>query len=438
MTYQEAVEYLYTQTPLFQNVGQEAYKEGLYNTVTIDRHLGCPHKLFKTIHVAGTNGKGSVSHTLAAILQASGLKTGLYTSPHLTDFRERIRVNGKPVSQDYVVRFIPNNKDFLEPLHPSFFEVTTAMALSWFAEQEVDVAVIETGLGGRLDCTNIITPALSIITNIGYDHMKFLGDTLSQIAFEKAGIIKKNVPVVIGEHTPETRTVFERKAEEVGTNIVFAQDNCKIISHKYISPGKVIYQTAALTELESGLGGLCQEKNANTILTALEVLQQNRKFSITEQAIRKGFKDVCRMTGLRGRWQLVSKKPDIICDTGHNSHGLKYIAQHLEELSSKPGFGQLRIVMGMVNDKDVSYVLALMPRNARYYFTQASVKRALEASSLRDMARQAGLTGRVYGTVAQAVSAAQREASAQDLIFVGGSTFVVADLLTMPEFFING
>ena len=437
MTYQEAVEYLYTQTPLFQNVGQEAYKEGLYNTVTIDRHLGCPHKLYKTIHVAGTNGKGSVSHTLAAILQASGYKTGLYTSPHLTDFRERIRVNGKPVSPDFVVRFIEKNRDFLEPLHPSFFEVTTAMAFSWFAEQEVDVAVIETGLGGRLDCTNIIKPVLSIITYIGFDHMKFLGETLPGIAFEKAGIIKKNVPVIIGEHTPETRTVFERKAEEVSTRIVFAEDNCKIISHKYFNPSKVVYEAAGLPALESGLAGMCQEKNANTILTALDELK-HKKFDIPESAIRKGFKSVCRMTGLRGRWQLVSKKPDIICDTGHNSHGLKYIARHLEDLSSKPGFGQLRIVLGMVNDKDVTEVLAIMPRGARYYFTQASVKRALDASTLRDMARQAGLTGRVYRTVAQAVDTARREAAPDDLIFVGGSTFVVADLLTMPEFFIQG
>ena len=437
MTYQEAVEYLYTQTPLFQNVGQEAYKEGLYNTVTIDRHLGCPHKLYKTIHVAGTNGKGSVSHTLAAILQASGYKTGLYTSPHLTDFRERIRVNGKPVTPEFVVKFIERNREFLEPLHPSFFEVTTAMAFSWFAEQEVDVAVIETGLGGRLDCTNIIKPVLSIITNIGYDHMKFLGETLPGIAFEKAGIIKKNVPVVIGEYTPETRTVFERKAEEVSTRIVFAEDNCKIISQKYHNPSKVVYETTAYPALESGLAGLCQEKNANTILTALDELKK-KKFNIPESAVRKGFKNVCRMTGLRGRWQLVSKKPDIICDTGHNSHGLKYIAKHLEELSAKPGFGQLRIVMGMVNDKDITDVLALMPRNARYYFTQASVKRALDASTLRDMARQVGLTGRVYRTVAQAVDMARREAAPEDLIFVGGSTFVVADLLTMPEFFIQG
>jgi len=437
MTYQEAVEYLYTQTPLFQNVGQEAYKEGLYNTVTIDRHMGCPHKLFKSIHVAGTNGKGSVTHTLAAILQASGLKTGLYTSPHLTDFRERIRVNGKPVSPDFVVSFIEKNREFLEPLHPSFFEVTTAMAFSWFAEQEVDVAVIETGLGGRMDCTNIIKPVVSVITNIGYDHMKFLGDTIQQIAFEKAGIIKKGVPVIIGEHDDVTRGVFERKAEDVGSKIIFAQENRKIISHKYVNPSKVVYEIPELPALESGLAGMCQEKNANTILTVIDELKRH-KFSITEADVRKGFKDVCRMTGLRGRWQRVSRKPDIICDTGHNSHGLKYISQHLEELSSKPEFGQLRIVIGMVNDKDVADVLALMPKNARYYFTQASVQRALDATKLRDMARQVGLTGRVFRTVAQALTTAQREASAEDLIFVGGSTFVVADLLTMPDFYIQG
>ncbi|MBR4594134.1 MAG: bifunctional folylpolyglutamate synthase/dihydrofolate synthase, partial [Bacteroidaceae bacterium] len=380
--------------------------------------------------------------TLAAILQAQGYRVGLYTSPHLVDFRERIRVNGKMISKKRVVDFVEEFKNDKFKIQNSevgfsFFELATALAFKYFEEQKVDFAVIEVGLGGRLDCTNIIKPVLSIITNIGFDHVKFLGSSLQQIAFEKAGIIKKNVPVVIGEHTDQTRNVFERKAEEVSTRLVFAQDNCKIISHKYVNPSKVVYETAALPALESGLAGMCQEKNANTILTAVDELKR-RKFSIPESAIRKGFKDVCRMTGLRGRWQLVSKKPDIICDTGHNSHGLKYIAQHLEELSAKPGFGQLRIVMGMVNDKDISDALAIMPRNARYYFTQASVKRALDASSLRDLARQAGLTGRVYRTVAQAVTTAQREASPNDLIFVGGSTFVVADLLTMPEFFIHG
>lgn len=436
MNYQEAVDYLYTQAPLFQNVGKDAYKEGLDNSNAIDAHLGYPHRLFKTIHVAGTNGKGSVSHTLAAILQAAGYKTGLYTSPHLLDFRERIRVNGKPVSPEFVIQFIQENREFLEPLHPSFFEVTTAMAFSWFAQQEVDVAVIETGLGGRLDCTNIICPVLSIITNIGYDHMQFLGDTLGKIASEKAGIIKKGIPVVIGEHNDETRPVFADKAAEMGSEIIFAQDNCKIISQEYKAPDRVIYETAQLPGLLSCLGGMCQSNNTNTVLTALDILQ--RKFRIPETAVRNGFRDVCRMTGLRGRWQRVGRRPDMICDTGHNSHGLKYIASHLEELSTRPGFGRLRIVFGMVNDKDTDTVLTLLPKNATYYFTQAGVKRALDSRTLKDMARAAGLNGMSFGTVAQAVDAAKRESSPNDLIFVGGSTFVVSDLLSMPEFFIQG
>jgi len=436
VNYQEAVDYLYTQAPLFQNVGKDAYKEGLDNSNAIDAHLGYPHRLFKTIHVAGTNGKGSVSHTLAAILQAAGYKTGLYTSPHLLDFRERIRVNGKPVSPEFVIQFIQENREFLEPLHPSFFEVTTAMAFSWFAQQEVDVAVIETGLGGRLDCTNIICPVLSIITNIGYDHMQFLGDTLGKIASEKAGIIKKGIPVVIGEHNDETRPVFADKATEMGSEIIFAQDNCKIISQEYKAPDRVIYETAQLPGLLSCLGGMCQSNNTNTVLTALDILQ--RKFRIPETAVRNGFRDVCRMTGLRGRWQRVGRRPDMICDTGHNSHGLKYIASHLEELSARPGFGRLRIVFGMVNDKDTDTVLTLLPKNATYYFTQAGVKRALDSRTLKDMARAAGLNGMSFGTVAQAVDAAKRESSPNDLIFVGGSTFVVSDLLSMPEFFIQG
>lgn len=436
MNYQEAVDYLYTQAPLFQNVGKDAYKEGLDNSIAIDAHLGYPHRLFKTIHVAGTNGKGSVSHTLAAILQAAGYKTGLYTSPHLLDFRERIRVNGKPISPGYVIQFIQENQKFLEPLHPSFFEVTTAMAFSWFAQQEVDVAVIETGLGGRLDCTNIICPVLSIITNIGYDHMQFLGDTLEKIASEKAGIIKKGIPVVIGEHNDETRQVFADKAAQMNSEIIFAQDDCKIISHEYKAPDRTVYQTAQLPDLLSCLGGMCQSNNTNTILTALNVLQ--RRYKIPEAAIRNGFRDVCRMTGLRGRWQRVGRRPDIICDTGHNSHGLKYIASHLEELSARPGFGRLRIVFGMVNDKDTDTVLTLLPKNATYYFTQAGVSRALNSRTLKDKARTAGLNGMSFGTVAQAVDAAKRESSPNDLIFVGGSTFVVADLLSMPEFFIQG
>lgn len=437
MTYSEAVNYLYAQTPLFQNKGEKAYKEGLENTLLLDEHTGSPHKLFKTIHVAGTNGKGSVSHTLAAILQASGLKVGLYTSPHLLDFRERIRINGIPVPPSFVIKFIEENRSFFEPLHPSFFEVATAMAFSWFADQEVDVAVIETGLGGRLDCTNIIRPVLSVITNIGFDHMKFLGNTLADIASEKAGIIKPGIPAIIGEHCDETRPVFEKKAAEVGAPIVFAQDNCKIISHKYLAPDKVIYETDGLPALQSCLGGYCQEFNANTILTAVEMLRRKR-FRISDDDIRRGFADVCRMTGLRGRWQKVADRPRIICDTGHNSHGIKYIARQLEHIKSEPGFGKLRIVLGMVSDKDISTVLELLPKDARYYFTQASVERAMDSNRLQELAQAAGLKGNAYRGVPQAVQSARSEALPNDLIFVGGSTFVVADLLTMPDFFIQG
>lgn len=429
MDYGEALDWLMTQTPLFQNTGSKAYKEGLENTLLIDSHTGHPHKLYPTIHIAGTNGKGSVAHTLAAILQASGLRTGLYTSPHLVDFRERIKVDGTPVSKEFVVKFIENNQTFLQPLSPSFFEVTTAMAFSWFANQKVDVAVIETGLGGRLDCTNIITPILSIITNIGYDHMQLLGDTLSKIAAEKAGIIKTQVPVVIGEHCAETDGVFREKAAQVDSPIVFAQDNCKIISQKHINPSLVIYDTVNYPGLKSCLAGYCQSNNVNTILTATDILARSG-FRITEQDIRKGFSDVCRMTGLAGRWQTLSESPLTICDTGHNSHGFRYIAQQLREMSSAPGFGTLRIVFGMAGDKDIPHVLEMIPRNAVYYFTQASVKRAADAGKLKSEAIAAGLHGEAFSTVREAYDKALSDSCPNDLIFVGGSTFVVADLLS--------
>ena len=429
MDYGEALDWLMTQTPLFQNTGSKAYKEGLENTFLIDAHTGHPHRLYPTIHIAGTNGKGSVAHTLAAILQASGLRTGLYTSPHLVDFRERIKVDGIPVSKDFVVKFIENNRSFLEPLSPSFFEVTTAMAFSWFADQKADVAVIETGLGGRLDCTNIITPVLSIITNIGYDHTQLLGDTLSKIAAEKAGIIKPHVPAVIGEHCEETAGVFREKAAQVGAPIVFAQDNCKIFSYKQINPGLIVYEASGYPGLKSSLAGRCQPNNANTILAATDILVRSG-FTITERDVRKGFSDVCRMTGLAGRWQTLSENPLTICDTGHNSHGFRYIARQLEEMSSAPGFGTLRIVLGMAGDKDISNVLEIIPHNAVYYFTQASVKRAADSRELRSKAMAAGLEGEAWPTVREAYGKALSDSSPNDLIFVGGSTFVVADLLS--------
>lgn len=317
MNYQETIEYLYNITPLFQNVGKAAYKEGLENTIKLDDFFNHPHKKFKTIHIAGTNGKGSCSHTIAAILQSAGYKTGLYTSPHLIDFSERIRVNGKPIEKDFVIRFVEEYKNFFEPLHPSFFELTTAMAFLYFAYKEVDVAVIEVGLGGRLDCTNIINPDLSIITNISFDHTQFLGNSLSAIASEKAGIIKKNTPVIIGEYNCETRKVFENKAKQMNADITFAEDNQLIDDCTHTNDGHMLYQSSIIENLFGELGGYYQEKNANTILNSIHKLKK-LGYKIDEQDIRNGFKNVCRLTGLMGRWQKLEEKPTIICDTGHN------------------------------------------------------------------------------------------------------------------------
>ena len=429
MNYKETLEYLFNSAPLFQHVGKDAYKEGLENTNTLDAHFGYPHRSFKTIHVAGTNGKGSCSHTLAAILQSAGYKVGLYTSPHLVDFRERIRINGTTISQAYVVDFVAKERRFFEPLHPSFFELATAMAFNYFAEEKVDIAVIEVGLGGRLDCTNIIQPDLSIITNISFDHTQFLGDTLGKIAEEKAGIIKPHTPVVIGETTSETRPVFEKKAKKMQAPIIFAE-NENWIEKSYINEiGRRIYQTKLFPKLEGELGGLCQEKNTSTLLSAIKVLQEIG-YSINEGHIRKGFSNVCQLTGLMGRWQKLSTQPTLICDTGHNVGGIKYIVEQL----SLQTYKQLHIVMGMVNDKDIRSVLAMLPKEATYYFTKASVKRALPEDQLQQLANQISLKGNTYSDVQSAVKAAYINADKDDLIFVGGSSFIVADLLS---FYVN-
>lgn len=420
MTYKETTDYLFNCVPLFQNVGKEAYKEGLYNTEALDEHFGHPHRKFKTIHIGGTNGKGSCSHTIAAILQSAGYKVGLYTSPHLTDFRERIRVNGQMIPEDFVITFIENERNFFEPLHPSFFELTTAMAFLYFAQEKVDVAVIEVGLGGRLDCTNIIRPDLSIITNISFDHVQFLGNTLAKIASEKAGIIKNEIPVVIGETVEETRTVFQKTADTVHAPIIFAEDNPIVLSSRQ-KDFKRIYDTKTYGELIGELSGLCQEKNTNTILTAIEVLRKIN-YNINESDIRNGFLNVCELTGLRGRWQVVSKHPLIICDTGHNPGGIQYIAQQISEFN-----GTVHIIMGMVNDKDIHTVLKMLPHNARYYFTKASVKRALNEKDLQKTAAEAGLQGTCYTCVKEAFNEAMKNATPNDFIFVGGSTFIVAD-----------
>ena len=424
MNYEETLDYLYNSAPLFQHIGKDAYKEGLENTYLLDEHFNHPHRSFRTIHVAGTNGKGSCSHTLAAILQSAGYKTGLYTSPHLIDFRERIRINGIPVSKEFVVDFVEKHRAFFEPLHPSFFELTTAMAFHYFARQQVDVAIIEVGLGGRLDCTNIIRPDLCIITNISFDHTQFLGNTLAKIAGEKAGIIKEGIPVVIGETTPETKPVFSARAKEVNAPILFSEEEQLLLGARVNEEGKRIYQTTVYKDLKGELGGLCQIKNTNTLLSAIRQLQQ-RGYRFTEQDVRKGFSQVCKLTGLMGRWQKLEESPTLVCDTGHNVGGISYIAEQLRYQK----YEHLHIVIGMVNDKDISGVLKMLPQDAVYYFTKASVKRALPEKELQHLARTSDLQGETYPDVQAAVTAAKEKAGAKDFIFVGGSSFIVADLL---------
>ena len=427
MTYDETVTYLFNCAPPFQQVGGAAYKEGLSTTIELDNHLGNPHKRFRTIHVAGTNGKGSTSHTLAAILQESGYKVGLYTSPHLIDFRERMRINGKPASKEYVIDFVERHRTFFEPLQPSFFELTTAMAFNYFAEQQVDIAIIEVGLGGRLDCTNIITPELCIITNISLDHTQFLGNTLQEIASEKAGIIKSGIPVVIGETTPETKEIFLRKAQENNTPITFAEEDALLSTAEPCENGYE-YVSKTFGKFTGELGGDYQKKNTNTILSAIEILR-NKGFTITGDSLRKGFTNVCSLTGFMGRWQKIQDNPRVVCDAGHNIGGIKYIREQLERMKCK----ELRIVFGMVNDKDITSVLKMMPQNATYYFTQASIKRAMPAENLRSMAKGFGLTGNIYPTVSDALQAAINDSDNDDFIFIGGSCFIVADLLSAFE-----
>jgi dihydrofolate synthase / folylpolyglutamate synthase len=428
MNYEETLDYLFTSAPLFQNIGKEAYKEGLYTTNKLDTFFGHPHRSFKTIHVAGTNGKGSCSHTIAAILQKAGYKTGLFTSPHLVDFRERIRVDGKPISKEYVVDFVERYRDTFEPMHPSFFELTTAMAFNYFKQERVDVAVIEVGLGGRLDCTNIITPDLSVITNISFDHTQFLGDTLAKIAYEKAGIMKEGIPVVIGETTSETKEVFITHANLVKSPIIFAEEEKRVISADIDNSGKRVYQTKELGTVIGELGGLCQLKNTNTILSAIAVLQK-KDYKLSEEDIKFGFANVCELTGLMGRWQKIGDNPKIICDTGHNIGGISYIVEQLKHEK----YDNLHIVIGMVNDKDIRGVLNILPKDAKYYFTKASVKRALHETEIKKLAEQAGLHGNSYSDVHTALNAAKEAAKETDMIYIGGSSFIVADLLKIHD-----
>ena len=425
MNYQETLNYLYNSTPVFEHVGAVAYKEGLQNTLALDKHFNHPHTNFKTIHIAGTNGKGSCSHSLASILQEAGYKVGLYTSPHLVDFRERIRVNGQCISKERVVKFVKDERKFFEPLHPSFFELTTALAFKYFDEQKVDIAIIEVGLGGRLDCTNIISPILSIITNISFDHTQFLGDTLAKIAAEKAGIIKKSVPVIIGEANEETRPVFQSKANEVNSDIVFAEDNAIVTSSSPIVDGGRRYNLSNNSTLVGELSGDYQERNMNTILCACNILKQMNIIK-NDDVIAKGLANICKNTGLLGRWQTIQNNPTVVCDTGHNVGGWNYLAPQIKRQQCN----QLRIVFGMVDDKDINSVMFLLPKNAIYYWTQAESKRAIKAERVAEIAIKHDLRGEIFDNVEVAYTKALQDSNKDDFVFVGGSSYIVADLLT--------
>ncbi len=420
---------MYSQLPAYHRIGKAAYKNNLDNTIELDNYFGHPHKQFKTIHIAGTNGKGSVSHMIASILQEAGWKTGLYTSPHLKDFRERIRVNGKMIPKGAVTVFVKEHNGIIEKLKPSFFEMTVAMAFDHFAHEKVDVAVIEVGLGGRLDSTNIIDPVVSVITNIGHDHMDLLGNTIRKVAAEKAGIIKPEVPVIVGETHPDTEVVFLSKAAETGSPIYFADKNfkCNLFDPELLSEQRK-YTVNDLTEsgLFSGstpLGGDYQQFNLQTVYQTIKLIRDD--FNISDRNLKNGIRKVIKNTGLKGRWQVIGRKPLTICDTGHNKEGLEYVLQQLLKI---PATG-LHMVIGFVSDKDLDSILPMFPLNARYYFTRAKVERALDEKILQSRAAEYGLTGESYNDVNTALGAARANASASDLVFVGGSTFVVAEAI---------
>lgn len=429
MTYEDTLHYLYTSIPVFQHAGPSAYKPGLGTSIALDDHLGNPHKAYKTIHVAGTNGKGSVSHLLAAILRESGYKVGLYTSPHLVDFRERIRVNGQKISKEYVIDFVARHRSFFEPLHPSFFELTSSMAFDYFRAEKVDYAVVEVGLGGRLDSTNIITPVLSVITNISLDHTQFLGDTVEKIASEKAGIIKRGVPALVGEKGSDSvAQVFVDAAARAGTSLYFAQDMNLLKEAHLTDAGKWYLDSADYGPLYGELGGVVQCGNAVTVLGAIRLLKAAGT-DIPSKAVREGFSHVVELTGLMGRWQVLRQHPKIVCDTGHNVGGWQYLRDQLTE--EQKSHAHLYMIVGMVNDKDIEGVLELMPKNASYLFTRASIERAMPAEDFAARAVRHGLSGTTCGSVPEAVETALAQAGKDDMIFIGGSTFIVADALPL-------
>jgi len=431
LTYPEVLDFLYSQLPMFQRTGPAAYKDNLDNTLRLDQMFGNPHRSFRTVHIAGTNGKGSVSHMLASIFQDAGYKTGLYTSPHLKDFRERIKVNGEMISEEAVVNFTRTylEKNETEALEPSFFELTVSMAFDYFRTMQVDIAIIEVGLGGRLDSTNIITPEASVITNISFDHMALLGNTLPKIAGEKAGIIKAGTPVVIGESSSETDFVFVQTAKKMGTSIVFANQEYRADYSMLTLEGKQSLNItrkgiSIYSDLQIDLLGIYQRHNVPTVLKTIDILNE-KGWNLTEKNIRNGLKNTIQNTGLMGRWQIIGNNPLMICDTGHNPAGIKMVVEQINQTAYK----DLHIIIGMVNDKDQDEVLSLLPINAHYYFTKASIPRATDPLQLSSRAARFGLKGSCYSTVREAISSAIGNADKNDLIFVGGSTFVVAEIL---------
>ncbi|PKQ44790.1 bifunctional folylpolyglutamate synthase/dihydrofolate synthase [Confluentibacter flavum] len=405
MIYSDTLNWMFSQLPMYQRQGKSAFKKDLSNTLKLSEHLHFPEKHFKSVHVAGTNGKGSTSHMLASILQEAGFKVGLYTSPHLKDFRERIKINGTVVSKQFVMGFIKRNKSFFETNDLSFFEMTVGMAFEYFSNEKVDIAIIEVGLGGRLDSTNIITPEISVITNIGFDHMQFLGNTLEEIAFEKGGIIKPNIPVVIGETQTETQPVFVNLASKNNSEITFADKEIKAVH-------------------ESDLKGIYQEKNIKTVLQTIKKLQEVG-YKISQNHIKEGLLNVVGNTGLMGRWQILQQNPKIICDTAHNKEGLSYV---MKQLLNEP-YKTLHIVFGVVNDKDVTSILPLLPKKAIYYFCKPDIPRGLDANQLKQIFIDSGFNGEAYGSVKEAYIASKNKATANDCIFIGGSTFVVAEIV---------
>lgn len=428
MTYQQTLDYLFTKLPMYQRVGAAAYKENLDNTLAICKILGNPEKKIKCIHIAGTNGKGSSSHMIASVLQKAGYKTGLYTSPHLTDFRERIKINGKMIPKTDVTKFVEDYKVAFEEIQPSFFEWTVGLAFHYFVQQEIDVAVIEVGLGGRLDSTNVISPVVSLITNIGYDHINLLGDTLQKIGTEKAGIIKTKTPVVISQTQLEVISVFSTIAKELKAPIEFADKVFKIVKTEYKKSLQNITvlnkKTNVSQTYELDLLGSYQAKNLLGVLSTLEILHQ-KGFIIELNDIIDALKSVHETTGIQGRWQIIQNKPLIIADTGHNEDGIKEVLENLKRYDYK----KLHFVLGVVNDKDVTKMLSILPKEAIYYFCKASIPRAMDEKELEKLAKKINLKGKVYSTVPEALKAAKKACTTNDIVFVGGSTFTVADIL---------